>query len=359
MRRMSTLSRALPALLLALLGTLGCRVGYVVKSAYFQAELLASRRPVERVLERGELTEAQRDALLLVADVKRFGERLGLQPTKNYGSLAVGWEREIWTVSACDPLSFDAKTWWFPIVGRVPYLGYFRARDAERTTARLSARGLDAWRRTAGAYSTLGWFRDPILPSMLTWSEADLADTVLHELAHATVWVPGSVAFNESFASFVGEEAAFRYLDEKYGPDSPQAQGARREFADLQRWRELQRGLYQDLEAVYADPALSDEEKLARKQALFAGFPARVAEGGLSEPERWVAAAGRGTWNNARLVQFRTYNESRSAFEALLARHGGDLLAFMQDIRAIPRGGDPYAALAEAVALNRDTDVAP
>lgn len=349
-------SRALVLLLALLLA--GCRPGYVVKSAWFQAGLLARRQKIERVETRGELDDKQRAALEVVAEAKAFGEKLGFAPTHNYGTIAVGWDRTIWTVSGCDPLAFHPATWWFPIVGRVPYLGYFRASDADRQLTRIQGEGLDAYKRTAGAYSTLGWFRDPILPEMLTWSEADLAETVLHELAHATVWVKGSVSFNESFASFVGEEASFRFLDDKYGPQSPQALGARADFEDYQRWRELERALYEDLNAVYTDPSLSDDEKLARKAALFADFPRRVSEGGMHDPERWVSAAGRGTWNNARLVQFQTYNDHRSAFEALLSRHDGDLLAFMLDVREITRkGGSPYAAVERA--SRRDTDVAP
>jgi predicted aminopeptidase len=329
-----------------------------VKSAWYQADLLARRQKIERVLSRGELDDQQRAALDIVAQAKAFGEKLGFAPTHNYGSVAVGWDRTIWTVSGCDPLAFKPATWWFPIVGRVPYLGYFRASDADRELGRIQARGLDAYKRTAGAYSTLGWFRDPILPEMLTWSEADLAETVLHELAHATVWVKGSVSFNESFASFVGEEASFRYLDDKYGPQSPQALEARTDFEDYQRWRQLERGLYEDLNAVYTDPGLSDDEKAEQKAALFAAFPVRVAQGGLHDPDEWVKAASRGTWNNARLVQFQTYNDNRAAFEALLARHDGDLLAFMLEIREVTRsGGSPYAAVARAA--RRDTDVAP
>lgn len=337
---------------LAMIGLLvgsGCHAGYIVKSGYFQAELLASREPVDEVLAGGILSPEQVAALAVIADVKAFGEELGLKPTKNYGAIAMGWEREIWNVSGCEPLAFEARTWWFPIVGRVPYLGFFRKADAERVVDQLQGRGLDAYMRTAGAYSTLGWFKDPILPEMLTWDEFDLADTVLHELAHATVWVKGSVSFNESFASFVGEEAAFRYLAARHGPDSEPLARARADFEDYQTWRALQQALFLDLDAVYRDPALSDAEKAAKKEALFKGFPARVAEATLHDRDRYVAAAGRGVWNNARLIQFKTYNNRRDQLDALLASQGGDLLRFMERVREVTDGArDPYAAVAAA-----------
>lgn len=329
----------------------GCRVGYVVRSAWYQGELLASRRPIEEVRASGELSSAQLHALDLVDEVKAYGERMGLKPTRNYGTVAWGWDRQIWNVTACDPLAFRPETWWFPIVGRVPYLGYFKVEHARETEARLRAEGLDVYARTAGAYSTLGWFRDPILPGMLEWDEFDLADTVLHELAHATLWVPGSVHFNESFANFVGEEAAFQYLKDKYGPESPPVVAARQEFEDLARWRALQQALVGELDAVYQDAALSDAQKLERKAALFASLPERVSAAGFHTPDRFLRAATQGTWNNARLVQFKTYNTNRGAFEAVLARHNGDLLAFMREVGEITRGADdPFAALEAATA---------
>lgn len=329
----------------------GCSMGYVLRSAYYQGELMAARRPVAEVRADGQLSPDQLAALDLIDDVKRHGEAMGLKPTRNYGTVALGWEREIWNVTACDPLAFQPETWWFPIVGRVPYLGYFKVEHARETEQRLRAEGLDVYARTAGAYSTLGWFRDPILPGMLEWEEFDLADTVLHELAHATLWVPGSVHFNESFASFVGEEAAFAYLQQKYGPDSAPVLAARQEFEDVARWRQLQRDLVAELDAVYSDAALTDAQKLERKAALFAALPDRVQLAGFHAPERFLRAASNGTWNNARLVQFKTYNTNRGAFEAILRRNNGDLLAFMADVGDIARGADdPFAALERAAA---------
>lgn len=334
----------------------GCKVGYVVKSGWFQAELLASRVPVEKVREKPELTEEQALALDLVADVKAYGAEIGLSATDNYETVAWGWKRTIWNVSACDPVAFQPETWWFPIVGRVPYLGYFREADARKQAGRLGEHGYDVYVRTAGAYSTLGWFRDPILMGMLDWGTYGLADTVLHELAHATVWIPGSVGFNESFASFVGEEAAFRYLDDRHGADSEMSQRARERFVDTGVWRRLQHELYEDLQAVYKDDSLDTEAKLARKQALFDALHERVDEAGFHEPERFHRAVDSNTWNNARLIQFKTYNNDRPVFEALLERDQGDLLAFMHDVDAIVRANRkaaPFDALRAELGMEK------
>ena len=285
----------------------------------------------------------------MVEDIKAYGQEIGLKPTKAYETVAVGWKHQMWNISACPPLTFTPKTWWFPIVGRVPYLGFFRTEDAEAMHKRLEAEGLDVYQRTIGTYSSLGWFGDPLFPSMLQGTPFDVASQVLHELAHATVWIPGSVAFNESFASFVGDEAGLRYIIARHGADSPELQKAKDDQADLVLWRNLQRSLTDRLKAVYQDDTLSIPEKLARKAALFQGFPAEVAATAFHDPSWPNRAATTGTWNNGRLVQFVTYNENRPAFETLLARNHGDLLAFMEDVKRVAgEGPDPFAAVQKA-----------
>jgi predicted aminopeptidase len=327
-----------------------CSPGYVLRSAWYEAELLRSRVPLAKARSSGRLEPAQLEALDHVDEVKVFGRRLGLKATRNYESVALGWNRRVWNVTACEELAFRSKTWWFPIVGRVPYRGYFDRRQADRMAERLARQGWDVNVREASAYSTLGWFRDPILPPMLSWDEFDLAETILHELAHATLWVKGSVAFNESFAAFVGEQGAFRYFEEKYGADSPEYRKAREDQEDYETWRQVQHALFGDLQQTYADPGLDAGAKRERKKALFASLPERVAAAPLHDRERYQRAVARRSWNNAHLAEFRTYHSETEAFAALLARSNGDLIAFIERVRALAAQGDPFAALERAAA---------
>ncbi len=328
----------------------GCGVGYVVRSAYFQAELLAKRTPVETVRSSGDLTQEQLAALDRIADVKQFGAEIGLQATENYDTIAIHWDRTIWNMSACPTLSFEPATWWFPIVGRVPYLGFFRRQDADKWVNRMEARGHEVYLRTAGAYSTLGWFRDPILPGMLKWDDERLADTVLHELAHATLWIKGSVKFNESFANFVGETAAFQYLADRFGTESDTYVDAVTFHKELSLWRAMLRELYQDLDAVYTDPDKSDEQKLMARKAIYDSLTERVKGAQFQHEDRFLAAVQKGPWNNARLVQYRTYNHKREWFQTILDQQDGDLLRFIDAIDRITRKArDPYEALENAV----------
>lgn len=326
----------------------GC-VGYVLKAGYHQAELLASRRPIDRVLAEGGLGAGEEQRLRLIGEIKAYGRDLGLSATQNYGTYAEGWDRTIWNLSACEPLSLEPVTWSFPIVGRVPYLGYFVEADARTREAELQARGYDVHVRTAGAYSTLGWFRDPVLPGMLRWSEADLAETVFHELAHATLWVPGSVAFNESFASFVGEAAVEQWLRDRYGPESAPVLELQRSARDGQRFEATLHGLYEDLDTVYRDPALDDAAKAVRKAELYASLASRLLGAGLEAPLPYVNAARRSSWNNARLMQFRTYNANEAWFQAMWEQSGRDVARFIARVEVITRGErDPFAAVERA-----------
>ncbi len=332
---------------LALLFVPGCKVGYLLSSGYYQAELLSLREPVDELRGSGRLSPEQEAKLDVVFDAKTWGSEIGLKATDNYETVSLDWERQIWNVSACKPTSFEPKRWWFPVVGSFPYLGFFREEDAQELEAQLKADDWDVYLRTAGAYSTLGWFKDPILPGMLQWSDWKLAETVFHELAHATLWVPGSVKFNESFANFVGEVAVLRYWQERYGAHDPEILNQVQRQEDLELWRQLQHQLYEDLNAVYTNEDLSEDQKLAEKARLFdEDFPSRVRSAAFFQPERFEKALDKGTWNNARLVQFKTYNSNAELFAALLAEEEFDLLAFIDAVgRITDQRGNPFDAL--------------
>ena len=313
----------------------GCGVGYVLSMGYYQAELLSKREPVEEVRQRGGLNGTQLSALQAIEEARGFAKRLGLKVDHHYETVALGWERELWNVSACAPLNFSPKQWWFPVVGRVPYLGFFSEEAAEEQRRALLGEGWDVHKGPVGAYSTLGWFDDPILPGMLEWSPLSLRTLVFHELTHATVWLPGSVSFNESFAEFVGEQATLHFLATTAGEASPEHREAVARFEDGRRWRALLWTLYGEMDALFKSTELDDAEKLRRKAALFASLSGRVGAAGFHRPERYRAHAREGTWNNARLMQFKRYNSSHQWFAKIYQQTPGDFVAFIAAVEAI------------------------
>ena len=353
--RKRTLRYGIVALLavLGLASTPACAVRYVATRAFYQAELLARREPVDKILAEGTLSAGQEQRLRIFAEVKAFGASVGLSATHNYDTYARTWDRTIWNLSATPALSFAPKTWWFPIVGTVPYLGYFNAADAHTQRVRLEAQGYEVYMRTVAAYSTLGWFRDPILPAMLRWDEPQIAETVSHELAHATLWIPGSVAFNESFASVVGIEIGDQFLVHKYGKDSAEVAAAHDADHDWLVFRELLDTLYKELDAVYVSTA-PDGEKSRLKTELYASMADRVLASELRNKTRYLDVVRVQSWNNARLMQFRTYHTGEAAFQALMERHDHDVAAFIDDVRRITAGADdPFAALQASTVVQK------
>jgi len=347
-RRRETVSPSL--LLLATFFLQGCAVHYVIQSGWYEGMLLAGRQPIARVIERGSLPADRAEKLALVPRIKDWGHGVGLARTRNYETINLGWNRTVWNFSACQPLSFEPRTWWFPIVGRVPYLGFFRERDAERYTRRYASRGDDVWVRSVDAWSTLGWFRDPVLPAMLAWEESRIAETVLHELAHATLWAPGNVDFNETFASVTGEVAAVGWMKHAHGGDSEPVRALVQAQTDLQTWLAIVRGLFKELDTLYRRTDLDDEAKLYTKKELIASLPDRVTASPIHDQDRYLNAARASDWNNARLYQHRTYDNRRDLFDRILHQEDGDIKAFIEHIRRVThRRDDPWAALAEEV----------
>ena len=323
-----------------------CGIGYVVSSSYHQMALLWSKVPVEDARASGELTPKQLDALDVIADVRAFGSEMGLSATENYSAIALDWDRTIWNVSGCAPDRFEAKTWWFPIVGRVPYLGFFSEEDVREKALDIGAEDMDVYVRKVAAYSTLGWFEDPILVPMLSWREFDIARLILHELTHATLWLPSDVNFNESFANFVGDVAAERYMAARHGVEGKPYLDALAGRSDQKRWRDLLHRLYQDLDALYSKDGTTRAERLEGKKAIFAMLIRRVEEAGFRRPEPYLRSAREGTWNNARMIQFRAYNQDEALFRAVLNEVGGDIVALIFRVGELVDGADdPRQAL--------------
>lgn len=322
----------------------GCfELRYLSQAAHGQREISVYARPIEDVRTDPDVPDATKALLAHVRQVKNFGELSGLRPTDNYQSYADLQRRAaVWVVSAAEPLSFRTKTWSFPIVGEVPYLGWFSKADAVAHAKELDAAGWDVSIRPASAYSTLGWFRDPVLSTMLsrgTGSVGDLAETILHESVHATFYVPGQTPLNESVASFVGEVLAERYLDHAFGPRSKErlAYGASRREGE--RRAALLVAAHDDLAAIY-ESAAPPAEKLAKKTERLLALQKALGD--------------RVLLNNAALAQWSAYNQGRPELGELLRGCGGDtkrLLALLEGLRGRPLGNDNREDLGVLLAL--------
>ena len=350
-------NRRLPWLLAPLLASqVGC-VGYIAVQGVHQLKLLAGREPIDELLAAGDLDPTVRQKLELIVDLQRFAEAsLGMKPAGTYTTANLGFTEPIYNVSACEPLAFHAHTWWFPVVGKVPYKGFFREKDALRQRDALLDDGLDVVMREVGAYSTLGFFNDPVLPGMLDYSELGLVDLIFHELAHGVLYFPGKVEFNESFASFVGKWGSFDYLDARAGAGLPPREEAERRYDDQRRHQAFMVDLYARLDAVYTG-AGSDEDKRGAKASILA----EAQEAYWSVPFESHAYQGRqlGEINNADLMSFQRYHSGEEGFHDLFTALGGEWPKFFQVVSDLDDAEDPFQAVVDAASKARNPPPSP
>ncbi len=325
---------------------------YIVRAAFGHFKLMLGAIPVARALERTDLTDEERDRLTLTGRVKEYGEReLGLFPTHNYEKANLDFDQVVWNVSGCAPDRFVSHVYRYPVVGALPYIGFFTREEADAEAARLESLGWEVWVRPAGAYSTLGWFQDPLWRSHLRWGVERFSNTVLHELAHATVWLPGEGRFNESFASFVGDAAAERFM-ETIREERPDAYRSWQDnTVDGAQYRVFMHDLYGRLESLFGS-GLPLHEVLARKANVIAEARDRyLLLDWRSEGYRRALRPKR-VINNARMKQFRVYSTGTDVFDDALARFDGDIEGFLAAAQTLPalakeaRGSfDPFEAM--------------
>ncbi|MDQ3556048.1 MAG: aminopeptidase [Gemmatimonadota bacterium] len=340
--------RRIPLLVLLLL-LAGCSPIYVLRAGYEEAKILARRQPIQRLVDDPRTPEETRRKLALVLDARTFAaDTLGLDVGRSYTAFSqLDSDTLALVLSAAHRDRFEAHTWWFPIVGRVPYKGFFSERSARREIARLEARGFDTYLRPTSAFSTLGWFNDPLVSPLLRYDSVQLANTVIHELFHNTLFVSGQVQFNESVANFVGARGAIRFFCGREGEQGPRCRQARAAWQDELRFGAFLEELVHELEALYARANLSSEQKVAAREEVFRR--ARGRFGAEVKPRLQVLQFGsfeRLPLNNATLIGRRLYYGRLELFERVWERYGRDLpLALRAITAAAAQGEDPYAAV--------------
>ncbi|HUR40398.1 MAG TPA: aminopeptidase [Verrucomicrobiae bacterium] len=303
----------------------GCQAGYYAQLVRGQYQLLMRREPIEEVIASPQTDATLRARLGRALDARRFATQvLALPDNGSYTDYAdLGRPYALWNVFATPELSMASRQWCYPLAGCMAYRGYYDLDDARAESARLAAAGFDVHIGGVPAYSTLGWFDDPVLNTIVA-SDDQVTGTIFHELAHQRRYIKGDTAFNESFATFVEQEGLRQYLG-----------GAPGRIASALQRRERDRefiGLMLDarerLAQLYAS-ALTEAEKRQRKAAEFERLreryaAARAGWGGDAAYDGWLA----GPLNNARLLPFGLYHQWVPAFNALYAQVGSDWTAF-------------------------------
>ncbi|MBI4569327.1 MAG: aminopeptidase [Planctomycetes bacterium] len=359
----------------------GCaETHYLSEVARGQAAILARREPVDDVLaEPGRLTPGEAERLRLVRRVRAFArERLGLPAGDQYATFVdTGGRPVAYNLSACLPDRFEPRRWRFPIVGEVEYVGYFSRSAAQAEAARLADQGWEVYVHDVSAYSTLGWFSDPVFSPMLRAHPVALAAAVIHELTHAALYVPGNTVFNESLAEFIGDQGARQFFAElARGEDRARvadgegsepasdredsdgignnAAALLAEYDDLLADQDLRRAffdrLYQRLRDLYAAP-LPRDEMLAHKEAIIADALRRFEALRPAFHYRLWPPPRPEDLSNAAILLHRRYHADADLFQTAAARHGWDLRATLAFFQSLAEAGEPDIPAAARRAL--------
>lgn len=333
--------------LLLAVGLNGCST-YYGQLAVGQLELLRLREPIAGIVDDPQRDPQLRQRLGLALQARRFASQaLGLPDNESYRVYAdIQRPYVVWNLFAAEAFSVAPLTHCFPIAGCVAYRGYYQPGRARGAAARLQAEGYDTLVTGVQAYSTLGWFDDPLLSSMLRWDDERLAGLLFHELAHQRLYVAGDTAFNESYASFVEREGLRQWRVSRGLP--PPNETARRRYAEFSQ---LMLATRERLAELYASE-LSEAAMRAAKAEEFVRL--RQAYRHLRD-DRWNGDDRFDRWmaqplNNASLLPFGLYDRWVPAFAALFEQAGGDWLRFHARVEALGRlPADERVALLEAL----------
>jgi predicted aminopeptidase len=356
LRRAGKAAAALLAALLVLVVALPSG-RYVLRAAWVEAGILARRRPIAEVVADTAVSARTRGKLELVLAARQFAaDSVRLDAGRSFTQYSP-FHRDtlVLVLSAAPRDRLRLHTWWFPVVGRVPYKGYFDFGRATREAARLADGGMDVYLRPASAFSTLGWFDDPVLTTTLRLDSLDLTDTVIHELLHNTFYAPGQAVFNESFANFVGMRGAQWFYSAR--GDTAAVAELERRWADERLLGAFWTRTYASLDSAFATyPSDSRADSLARiaardtvygrmRRVLLAEVGPRLQ---VRDPRTLVDTK----FDNALLLARRIYLTDLDLFEGVFAREARDLPRTIARVTALAEAGpeDPYAAVREWLA---------
>jgi predicted aminopeptidase len=314
----------------------GCEtVQFYSQGVAGQVEILRKSRPNAKVIANPDTPETLRKKLILAGELCDYASReLTLPGDSAYHKYAdLGRNHVVFVLHAAPEFSLEPKTWRYPVIGELDYRGYFKEEDAKAYSAELRGKGYEIHLGGTDAYSTLGFFHDPLLNTFIGYPEIDFAETILHELTHRRIFRNGETTFNESLATAVAEEGVRRWLISK---------GRRAELADYEERLVRRRDFYrevdvtrQELTKLYSS-GLPEDKMRENKRAILGKLKTRA--GALQQRwggkllEEWLAL----DLTNAHLLALVTYNSETGRFRELLKESGGDFEIFFQKVKEVP-----------------------
>jgi predicted aminopeptidase len=329
-----SLRSSLPGSLLLALLLSGCSPFYLLRAAYEEGKILWRREPIEELVTKTGLDAKTREKLETVLAVREYArDALRLRVQGSYAAYSYV-DRQVLShmLMAVPKTDLTPYTWWFLFVGRVPYKGFFSQEAVRKEADRFRQEGYDTYIRAAAAFSTLGWFDDPLLAHLLEYDKVTLAEIIFHELLHSTLFVSGSMGLNESLANFVGHRAAIVFFRDRYGTSSPEYRQARESWQEGLEFARFITQVTRSLRDLY-ERDLPEEEKLRLRGEVFSRSQKEWAEKTRDKPaHRYRSYSNQGV-NNAVIVHHLLYLAKLDLFESLYQANGTNLARFIDSIR--------------------------
>ncbi len=318
-----------------------------MRVAYEEGKILWRREPIADYLRNPEINEDTKEKLRLVLAVREYArDRLKMKVGGSYASFSYVDRPDLsFILTAAPQTELKPYTWWFLVVGRMPYKGYFSRKDAEQAATELQGQGYDTSIRPTAAFSTLGWFDDPLLSHLLRFDRVTLAEVVFHELFHNTLYIKGAGAFNESLANFVGARAAIDFFRDKFGPGSAEHRRALEGWQEELEFSAFIEQLAAELTALYSNDLVLGA-KLRERENLFTQGKERWARRVIEKPSHRFRNFPKQALNNAVMIHYMLYMKDLRLFDELYLAQGTDLVRTISAIRQAVAGADePFAAV--------------
>lgn len=320
---------------------------YILRAGWEEAKILSRREPIEKVIADPATSSTLRERLELVQAARAWAvDTLGLEAGESFTTFAqLDRDTLVLVLSAAYRDRLQAYRWWFPIVGRLPYKGFFRPADAFRARDDFQERGFDTFLRPASAFSTLGWFNDPLLSTTVRGDTTWLVNTVIHELSHNTLFVAGNAEFSESFASFIGSRGAEAFFRSRDAPLA--AEAVAEDWANDQILGRFWEQTAKALDSAYGTWPRDSGARVAARDTVYLRARRMLVDSigpqlkGVSQ--QWLEGT---PLNNAALLARRVYAQRLDVFDSVWVRNGRNVRRTIDAVRAaVGNEPDPFNAL--------------
>ena len=293
-----------------------------------QINVIWNSRPIEDVLGDPHINDTIKQKLILIQEIKAFAvDSLGIKPSENYSSFFDQKNKPLlFVLTGAEPFSMKDYKWSFPFLGLVSYKGFFDKESGKKEEIKLQNLGYDTDLGVVGAWSTLGWFKDPVLSAMLKKNEGDLANLIIHELTHGTLYIKDNVEFNENLASFIGEKGAVDFLTHKYGRNSKELKVYLENKADDETFSKYILNEAQALDSLYKsfNNSYSTQDKTKHKMQLINTIVGGVNNLTLFHKEKYLFISSFAKKEkNAFFMSYMRYRSTQGDFEQEFKKYSG------------------------------------